>query len=70
MGSLSTEGPTNSCKHSKVACTVRLKQWYLSYPAVLRALSIPFLAAQRRQLTLCTFFSYVNRLSIAHSAKQ
>ena len=32
---------------------------------MLRALSIPTLAARRKQLKLCTFFSYVNGLSIA-----
>ena len=49
---------------SKFACRVCLKRWDLSYPAMLRTLSIPTLAA-RRQLKLCTFFRYVNQLSIA-----
>ena len=49
----------------KFACRVYLKQWDLSYPTMLRALSIPTLAARRKQLKLCTFFSYVNGLSIA-----
>ena len=40
-------------------------QWDLSYPAMLRTLSIPTLAAQRQQLKLCTFFRYVNQLSVA-----
>ena len=30
-----------------------------------RTLSIPTLAARRQQLKLCTFFRYVNQLSIA-----
>ena len=42
-----------------------LKRWDLSYPAMLRTLSIPTLAARRQQLKLCTFFRYVNQLSIA-----
>ena len=49
----------------KFACRVCLKQWDLSYPTMLRTLSIPTLAARRKQLKLCTFFSYVNGLSIA-----
>ena len=36
---------------------------------MLRALSIPTLAARRKQLKLCTFFSYMNGLSIAPIAK-
>ena len=48
----------------KFACTVCLKQWDLSYPTLLRTLSIPTLTARRKQLKLCTFFSYVNGLSI------
>ena len=48
----------------KFACRVCLKRWDLSYPAMLRTLSIPTLAA-RRQLKLRTFFRYVNQLSIA-----
>ena len=44
---------------------MRLKQWDLNYPAMLRDLSIPILTAHRKQLKLCTFFSYVSRLSIA-----
>ena len=34
-------------------------------PTMLRALSIPTLAACKKQLKLCTFFSYMNGLSIA-----
>ena len=49
----------------KFACRVCLKRWDLSYPAMLRTLSIPTLAARRQQLKLCTFFRYVNQLSIA-----
>ena len=52
----------------KFACRVCLKQWDLSYPTMLRTLSIPTLAARRKQLKLCTFFSYVNGLSIAPNA--
>ena len=53
-------------KHLKT-CLYRvcLKRWDLSYPAMLRTLSIPTLAAQRQQLKLCTFFRYVNQLSTA-----
>ena len=49
----------------KFACRVCLKRWDLSYPAMLRTLSIPTLAARRQQLKLCTFFRYVNQLSTA-----
>ena len=41
----------------KFACRVCLKQWDLSYPTLLRTLSIPTLAARRKQLKLCTFFT-------------
>ena len=52
LGFISTEGP-------KFAYRVCLKWWDL------RTLRISTLSARRQQLRLCTFFSYVNRLSIA-----
>ena len=62
LGSISTEGAANSWKFTDGVC---LKLWDLSYQAMFRAFTISNLAAHRKQIKLCTFFSYMNGLSFA-----